>query len=64
MFNVKVSLRVERWSVKYRGPYGAQWNETIYKKGTWPRTEHSSAVTGQISMKKSYFKSLCSNGAS
>jgi hypothetical protein len=43
---------------------GAQWNETQYKKGTRPGTERSSVITGQISMKKSSFKSLCSNGAS
>jgi hypothetical protein len=40
------------------------WNETLYKKETMHKTEYSSAVTCRISMKKSSFKSLCSNGAS
>jgi hypothetical protein len=46
------------------GRDGALWNETLYKNGTRHRTESSSAVTGRISVKKSSFKSLCSNGAS
>ncbi len=52
--NVKSQL----WS---HMPSPPLWNETLYKKGTRHRTESSSAVTGQISMKKSSFKSLCRN---
>jgi hypothetical protein len=42
----------------------ALWNETLYKNGTRHRSQNSSTITCRISMKKSSFSSLCSNGAS